>query len=338
MVTVNPIPNVNAGADQAVCENTPITLTATGASTYTWSGGVVNGTAFQPPVGVTIYTVTGTAAGCTATDAVQVTVNQAPTVAFAADEIIICEGNTVVFTSTSSASTNCVWQVEGMNAMNGCGPISVVFPNAGMFDVTLTVTDNIGCQNSLTQTDMIEVVANPIADFSINNSQLSSSNPTVQFTNQSVNASQYEWIFGDGVGFSTDVNPVYKYAEDATGSYTITLVAHNALGCTDTIQRGVHVLEDLIYYVPNTFTPDDDEHNQGFTPVFTQGFDPYNYHLMIYDRWGEMIFESFDSNTGWDGTYGGVLCQQGMYTWKIEFKIKDNDERKVAVGHVNLLR
>jgi gliding motility-associated-like protein len=122
------------------------------------------------------------------------------------------------------------------------------------------------------------------------------------------------------------------------------LVAYSASGCTDTAWAVVTIEEELIFYVPNTFTPDDDNYNQTFEPVFTSGFDPYDYHLTIFNRWGEVVFESYNHEIGWDGTYGGVnggqifSCQDGTYTWKIEFKVRTNDERKAVVGHVNLIR
>ena len=75
--------------------------------------------------------------------------------------------------------------------------------------------------------------------------------------------------------------------------------------------------------------------------MFTSGFDPQDYTLLIFNRWGEIIFESTNANIGWDGTYGiesNEVVKDGTYVWKIEFKTKYNDERKVEVGHVNILR
>ena len=90
--------------------------------------------------------------------------------------------------------------------------------------------------------------------------------------------------------------------------------------------------EELIFYVPNTFTPDDDKFNQTFKPVFYSGYDPLDYTMLIFNRWGEIIWESNDVDVGWDGTYsgqtagGGFDVQDGTYTWRIEFKKTANDE------------
>ncbi|MBM3456712.1 MAG: T9SS type B sorting domain-containing protein, partial [Bacteroidetes bacterium] len=75
-----------------------------------------------------------------------------------------------------------------------------------------------------------------------------------------------------------------------------------------------------------------------FYPVFTAGFDPANFNIEIYNRWGELVFQSFNSDKGWDGSYNGTRCQDGTYHWKIMYKNPDLDEYKIVSGHVNLIR
>jgi gliding motility-associated-like protein len=98
------------------------------------------------------------------------------------------------------------------------------------------------------------------------------------------------------------------------------------------------VNNEPIYYIPNTFTPDGDLYNENFKPVFSAGIDIYQYKLLIYNRWGEIIFESNNPEVGWDGTYGGVLVNQGMYIYQISYKELTKDKRGVVNGHFNLLR
>ena len=90
-------------------------------------------------------------------------------------------------------------------------------------------------------------------------------------------------------------------------------------------------------YVPNAFTPDGDAFNQTFKPIIT-GIDIYDYELLIFDRWGELIFESHNKEVGWDGSYQGNLVQDGVYVWKIKIKIEDVDERRTFYGHVSVLK
>ncbi|MNR31623.1 hypothetical protein D3C85_1491450 [compost metagenome] len=94
----------------------------------------------------------------------------------------------------------------------------------------------------------------------------------------------------------------------------------------------------VIYYVPNTFTPDGNEMNAIFIPVFSSGLDSSDFDLQIYNRWGEVVFESKDPLTGWDGTHMNQSSPEGMYTWRIEFKVSESSERRIIHGHLNLLR
>ena len=107
-----------------------------------------------------------------------------------------------------------------------------------------------------------------------------------------------------------------------------TLIAYTASGCTDTATFIIDFEEQLIFYVPNAFTPDEDQFNQEFKPVFNSGYDVMTFHMQIFNRWGELIWESFDSNAGWDGSYGlnGSKVQEGTYTWKISFNPKYSPE------------
>lgn len=199
-----------------------------------------------------------------------------------------------------------------------------------------------GCPGSITLENLICVEATPIASFSQSSHSISEFDPIVSFQNNSVGATTYEWNFGDSSALSNEVDPIHNYSDNEAQGFTVSLIATSDLGCADTALSYVHLQEELIYYIPNTFTPDGDIYNQTFKPVFTSGFDPYDYTLLIYNRWGELIFESHNTEIGWNGSYGSVkeisMAQQGIYTWKVEFKTIKNDERVIEIGSVNLLR
>jgi gliding motility-associated-like protein len=129
---------------------------------------------------------------------------------------------------------------------------------------------------------------------------------------------------------------------DVPGVYEISVSGTTiGLDCpSNLVKLVVNVVncDDLIYWVPNSFTPDDDEFNQSFKPVFYSGFDPFDYKISIYNRWGNLIWISNDYNIGWDGTKNGIKCSDGIYIWKIEFDIPDNDKRILEVGHIVLLK
>lgn len=342
VVVVNPLPNVNAGNDFSLCENESAILTGSGAVNYSWDNGVINGTSFTPALGTTTYNVTGTDAnGCIDTDQMSITVNPLPVVNFMPDITMGCIPLTVSFTNLTPNSSNCVWSISNGTALTGCNTVMSTFTQPGCFDVTLTTTSSNGCTNSFSASNLICVEAPPLASFSTSGNDLSTLNTEVSFFNNSSGAVSYLWNFGDLSNTTNEENPVHLYNE-SSGSYEVYLVATSPLGCVDTAYSTIQVTEELLFFVPNTFTPDLDNYNEMFQPVFTSGFDPQTYTMLIFNRWGEVIFETHNTEIGWTGSYGNKgevgLIQDGTYTWKIEFKTNKNDERKMFVGHVNIIR
>lgn len=343
ILTINPNPTISAGNDVSICEGSSVTLTGSGGSTYAWDNGIANGVSFYPSTNGT-YTVTGTSsAGCISTDQVQVTVNPRPTINFTPDLVSGCAPLTVNFTNSSTNTGNCIWQLSDGSTINGCGNFTHTFTNPGCYSIALTGTSSGGCTSSLNMNNLICIEANPVADFTTNQSEISEINSEVQFTNNSIGATSYNWNFGDNSGASSATDPFHSYQNQTPGTFIITLIAQTAFGCSDTTTKTIVFKDELIYYIPNTFTPDGDEYNQYFLPLFTAGIDIYNYTFEIYNRWGEVVFESHNIENGWNGTYGNSssninIVQDGVYTYRIAFKVSSNDERKIVNGHVNLIR
>ncbi|XOV68839.1 MAG: gliding motility-associated C-terminal domain-containing protein [Fluviicola sp.] len=340
-ITVNPIPVVDAGANTTVCDGDPVTLTATGANTYAWVPVITNGQPFVPTASGTYYVVGTDVNGCVNTDSVDVTVEPVPAVSFTADTTQGCEGLTVTFTNTTpGVFTDCFWSFSNGTTATGCGSVTVTFDNAGLFDATLTTVSAAGCSNTVTYTDYIYIEDNPVAAFTPSSSVVSVFDSQIAFNNQSTGAVSYSWDFGDGSPNSTQENPIHTFPSEEAGGYVVWLTAYSPLGCPDSTYRAITINEELIFYVPNTFTPDNDDYNQNWHVVFSSGYDPFDFNLYVFNRWGEVIWESHDASVGWDATYGvdGRPVQDGTYTWKIDFKTTLNDERIEVVGHVNVLR
>ena len=336
-------PPIDAGADALICEGETITLTAGNPWNVpiSWnpSNPPVDGVPFSPTQTDT-YTVTADNLGCISTDDVTITVEPLPVVNFMGDTLSGCAPLTVVFTNntvSSSALTDCIWEING-ETLNGCNTVSYTFTEGGTYDVSLTSTTVNGCSSSMTYTDYIYVEDLPIASFTASPTQVSTIDTEVEFTNTSEGATNYSWDFGYETVNSTEEHPTHTFPDAETAGYTVELVAYTPLGCSDTAWLVITVQEELIYYVPNTFTPDGDSYNEFFRPIFTSGFDPFDFSLFIYNRWGEIIWESHDASVGWDGTYGGKIVPDGTYTWKIEFKTSATDERVLKTGHVNVLK
>ncbi|MFT5860449.1 MAG: gliding motility-associated-like protein [Flavobacteriaceae bacterium] len=340
--------SLEASGTTPVCDGDPVSLTATGSGgdgnlNYVWTdqAGTVVGTGAALtlyPSTTTTYTVT-LIDGCTTpsqNSSIIVTVYPIPTVTFVADNNLGCTPFNVVFTNTSSPmGMDCAWNFGNGYTEVGCGSVEAQFLDVGCYDVTLTVTSN-GCSNSATQSDFVCVAEQPEAAFTFAPQEVDILDTEVDFFNQSANAEFFLWDFDDGMS-STVTNPIHTYSETPAG-YTVCLEASNTFNCYDTVCHIVTIDDLLLYFVPNSFTPDDDELNQTFRPVFTSGFDPYDFVFRIYNRWGEVIWESQDATIGWDGTYNGKLVETGTYIWNVEFKLSNSDARTTATGHVNLLR
>ena len=160
----------------------------------------------------------------------------------------------------------------------------------------------------------------------------------VSIYNNSMDADQCTWYFGDGT-MSVDYHPgSHTYPYDIGNSYVLTLVAQSDSGCVDSMQQVIAFYDDLLYYVPNSFIPDGDNVNDVWLPVFSSGIDENQYQLYVFNRWGNVVFETNDYQQGWDGTYKGEPAQIGTYTYKIVFKLYSSEGKEVVLGHINLLR
>ena len=217
-VTVNPLPVVNAGADQTVCEGTAVTLNGSGAAMYAWDNGVIDGVPFVPAVGTTTYTVTGTDGnGCVNADQVDVTVNPLPVVIAGANQTTVCAGTAV--TLNGSGASTYVWD-------NGVTDGVPFVPAVGTLTYTITGTDGNGCVN----TDQLDVTVNPLPVVNAGADQTVCEGTAV--TLNGAGASTYVWDNGitDGVPFVP-----------AVGTTTYTVTGTDGNGCVNTDQVDVTV-------------------------------------------------------------------------------------------------
>jgi gliding motility-associated-like protein len=333
-------PVVNAGNDQSICEGDSTLLSGSGASTYAWNNGIINNDYFTPTVNTT-YTVIGTDNnGCIGTDDMNVTIEPAAYPSFNAPVLADCTPFSFVLNNTSTGTpfTQAEWTFGNGATTTGAGPISYTYNSPGCYDVGLTLTTALGCEWDILISDYLCSYVLPIADFEPSPMNITDLENTSSMINQSAGGSYYAWDFGDGTT-STEFEPVHFFPNTSTANYLITLIVYTDNGCTDTTNRVVTLTETQLLYVPNTFTPDGNEYNQTWFPVITADFDPYEFTCLIYDRWGELIWENHNHLVGWDGKrMNGKPMQEGVYTWKILIKSPYRDERKAFTGHVTLLR
>jgi gliding motility-associated-like protein len=250
-----------------------------------------------------------------------------------------CDNLDVIFSADSlNSNWSYLWNFGDGQTSQQWGVSGYQFMQSGCYDISLTLTSSNGCSSTLTETNAICVIDNPVASFNVNNQVISTLEPIVTFNNTSYDATSYVWQFGDNTTSIVE-NPIHQYPADPA-LYEVILIASNNIGCVDTAIMSILLYQELELFVPNTFTPNDDEYNQVFLPVLTDGFKESSYVLNIFNRWGELIFESHDYKIGWDGTYGDQIfeCQTGTYTWKISVEVLQTGERKLFHGHVNLIK
>ncbi|NVK63222.1 MAG: gliding motility-associated C-terminal domain-containing protein [Flavobacteriales bacterium] len=249
-----------------------------------------------------------------------------------------CEPAQFQIVNTTPNTLYSYWLVDGNQQFVNQNTIVTWDMYAGSYDLQLVITSTDGCVDSATFTDLLVVDPLPEANFGYSPNPVLMFNTEVNFTNLSYNGSTYEWFFEEGnPSFSTDENPTVMFPDGVDGEYDVTLITTSDLGCTDTITIPLVVLPEVLMYAPNAFTPDGDEHNQNWR-IHIVGIDVYDFQLQLYDRWGELIWESRDPEEGWDGTFKGQPCQVGTYTWVVRAKDLLNDGQYVYNGHVTLLR
>ncbi len=351
-VTIRPPLTGTITPDDTICPGYPTTLTATAAGgigtpfNFVWSSGESgtgsNHTITANPPQTTQYTVTIDDA-CESTPIVLTTnviLAPLPVPLISVDLDNECEPAMFVLTNETDPLMNGqnYWLLSDGQYFQNQQTIVTDEMWSGLYDVQLVVTSPFGCIDSTTFINYLTVHPKPIADFRHSPNPAYMFNPTVHLTNYSVNGDSYEWFIQDGnPSFSQLEHVQTMFPDGLAGDYEVTLITTSEFGCIDTSTQIVIVLPEVLLYAPNTFTPDDDEFNQDWG-VHISGIDIFNFELLIFNRWGQIIWESHDPAASWDGTFNGEYVQQGTYTWTIEAKDLVNDRKYEFNGFINVLK
>lgn len=186
------------------------------------------------------------------------------------------------------------------------------YDQSGDYQTSLIVRTVNGCEDDTIHPSIIRAYQNPVADFSFTPQQPDPINPVVRFEDNSLNGHTVFWQFGDGVT-SNELNPTHLY-EDA-GEYTVVQWVTSLQGCLDSASYKVRVEDPYFIYVPNSFTPNNDDINEVFK---AEGEGILEFTFEIYNRWGEMIWNTGSIENAWDGTYKGLPVEGGVYVYQIE--------------------
>lgn len=263
-----------------------------------------------------------------------------PIVDFDENPRIGCVPLTVDFTNLSQFADPATYQWNfGDGSVSGSIHPTHTFYEPGKYTVSLSASNNTGETVTKAKEAVIEVIARPVSGFDVKPNLVYIPGGILYTNNRSFDASRFEWDFGDGTT-STAYEPEHKYKEE--GTYTITLTAYNQFDCPDSTKlvNAVKVLKGGQILIPNAFSPGSagggggDGKNDVFMPI-TYGI--VSFELLVFNRWGTLLFQSNDPERGWDGTYQGKLCQQDVYVYKFSGSY-ENGEQVVRVGDINLIR
>jgi len=324
---------VELGPDQLICIGEQVLLDAqnTGA-TFLWQDGSV---AQQFSAGASgMYWAQAINGQCADADTVVVSAYLPTAIALASDTAG-CPPLQIQFTDASTtpfgAITAWFWQFGDMSNSNAQDPAHI-YVNPGAYQATLIITTSEGCMDADSVQTTILVYPIPGADFVFDPPGATMLDATIHFTDSSVGATAWLWDLGDG-STSTEQNPEHAYLE--AGTYTVQLDVLNEFGCIASITYTLVITAVSSVYAPNAFTPNGD----GINDVFrVEGEGITDLELLIFNRWGELIFDDEELEGGWDGEYHEMHVQDGVYVWKVHYRVADQPGWQQATGHVTLLR
>ncbi len=232
-----------------------------------------------------------------------------------------CVPASIYFSNLSTPiddSYNIVWQFgDGETTENIISPTHI-YDEAGVFDVRVEITSPIGCYTSADFIHLIKVDPPPVANFVCDpDSALSNFNNTVHFIDKSTGAEHWNWQIGPK--FSTfEQNPSYTFLD--TGRVSIRLLITHPAGCLDSMTKELDIRPVVTWFMPNAFTPNGDGKNDDF---FGKGFlnGVTNFKMSIWNRWGEMVFETNNPNDKWNGEKrnSGGMSPEGVYIYTVTF-------------------
>jgi PKD repeat protein len=346
------------------CEFTPFQLGSKNewASTITWSAdgdGMFDNPKLNGPVythgvndtatgQVMVYVSTDPEGVCPiAQDSSVLLIRPYPQFDFTADTLEGCQPLTVNFNSMvvkpTDGDVSYQWNFDlGNGGSTDANPTNIVFKDAKDYTIKLKVTNNkAGCETEIDKIDYIKVYPVPVASFRTNPNYYSTVALTrFRMTNESkieFGDMSYFWDFGTGndADTSNEKNPIFIYPQD-TAEYVISLFVESDKGCFDSTSLPIKIGPDVTVYIPNAFSPDGagPERNNRFY-VTADGI--IDYHLRIFNRWGEQMWESKDQFEGWDGKFKGVDCIQDVYIYYLEVVGFDGTPYEYS-GTITLLR
>ncbi len=280
-------------------------------------------------------------------DSIMLLIRPYPQIDFIGDPLQGCQPLDVNFTSIVSKPTDgnvsYFWQFDTLPRTSTDANPSIQYRNAGDYDIRLMVINNNGrCTTELIKEEYVNVYPVPQAFFRTDPGYFTTlARPRFRMINTSTiqyGPLSHFWDFGTGIPTDTShqVSPTFAYQDKDTGTYLIRLWVESEHGCSDSSQQWIKIGPDVTVYAPNVFSPNQfgPTRNERFW-VIANGITSFN--VQVYNRWGEMMYESDDQFEGWDGTFNGVDCQEAVYMYVVRVTGFDDKFYEFS-GTVTLLR
>ena len=237
---------------------------------------------------------------------------------FQAVDDTVCLGEKIILNDLSTGGISYLWDFGEPGAQfTGPNPPPFEYPTIGRKAIKLTYTEGAPCPKSDDTTIFVEVVPNPIARFDYT-PRGSVVNALYKFRNTTTGGNTFFWTLGDGFTSSAKDSVLHMY--NRTGNFVATLFAETQYGCKDKYSEPIAVLVDPLVNAPNAFTPNGDGVNDVFR-ITAFGVDKMD--LRIYNRYGQMVFQTSDPMEGWDGTFKGVPQSMDVYTYTLVIQLSN---------------
>lgn len=311
--------SVDAGPDQTICEGQNATLNAITASTpIVWNTGQSTASITVSPPNDSIYVITVGSGNCTSSDSVTVFVNPQPVVTAMVDPDRICIGEQVVL--SAAGADQYLWESNPTDATLQQTPGSVNSPLT-ISPVTTTTyyvtgTNAGGC--FATSSTKVIVSQKPNAAFFTQPPVASSFDPTFHFYDNSTGSPViWLWQLSDGSVYTVP-EFIHTYPVDDYGEFPVTLYIENADGCSDSIVQTITIIPDYTLYIPNAISPNEDNNNDYFH-ISGINLPEENFWFRIYDRWGNLIFNTSQPGFQWDGKKNGDVVPDGTYVYRMQY-------------------
>jgi gliding motility-associated-like protein len=339
----NPVLNIQNIYD--LCYGDNLTLSTPGDAAYQWTPVNIFDDAnsasptLQPAADLYIGVVAQSDFGCISSATSQIIVHPLPVLIVNPTPLSGCPPLNLSLTPETGSTEleEVVWSVPGLGIFIG-DSLDIALQAAGVYDVQATAISPFNCTRDYLYEEVADVFPKPSVAFTVSPVELTTLEPLATFNNHTDGAVHYNWTF-DEYGSSELESPEFEFPNERSDNFLVCLEALNLFGCYDTSCRNVYMDAQYAVFAPNAFSPDGDGDNDVWFPVI-RGFHNDVYELMIFNRWGDVVFQTQDPSEVWTGEHrdGNYFGQNEVYNWRLKLRKEFSAEDIVYSGSMILMR